>query len=522
MCREHPLRILKYSTKTLWLLIFPILRGAINVKSSLDFQEIQNMPEIFLNWLKGVWFDLFVLAFILGYGWLIWYFRKFTVRENQIYVQDGFIFTRKRILPIKNLSSMTIERPFWLRAFHASYLYVDTASGLLEITDIQLLIRQQDEIIFYSAMPKIRHGKRHNYQQKAKVWQILLFSVIFSSSFSGALYLAMFWFQGGRIARDLINEFQLSERLEIVSQGVADHLAGIPPVAVTVGIIILSTWLLSLVNNLLRYGGFYMESDKRQLFVRSGILTTRSFHLQNHKINFLDIRQNFITKMFKVYSLTVNCPGYGTQKGSLPICLPLLTHKQLITTMPLIFPASHMMKNQLRPPKSSWFGYTCIWAVLLFAILPLTELAKYLFPTVQEILNMFEFISSIIPAKEITEQLLPMLEEILNSLQFMIALPIFWKLIIQVSALLTNGVSISKGHVCMRYCKGFTFHTIIAETDCIVKIRIHQHIWQKWAGKCHLTIYFRSEKPRRCTLYGLNYHQTREYLSEFLAPVSKS
>lgn len=516
MHREHPLRILKYSTKTLWLLIFPLLRGAWNFQHFLALEEIRNLPEIALNWLHGVWFDLLILFLILGYGWLIWFFRKFTVAEDQIYVQDGFIFTRKRILPIRNLSAMTIERPFWLKAFRASFLYADTASGLLEVTDLELLIHYQDETLFQDAMPKIRHGKRHNYRQKVKLWQILLFSVVFSSSFSGSLYLAMFWFQGGRIARDLINEFQLSERLTVVSNEVASHLAGIQPVAVTVGIVILSTWLLSLIHNLFRYGNFYMESDKRQLSVQSGILTRRCFHLQNHKINFLDIRQNFITKMFRVYSLTVNCPGYGTQKGCLPICLPLLTQKQLVTTMPLIFPGSRMQKNQLRPPTSSWFGYTCIWGICLLAIIPVTELAKELFPTMQEILEDFNFIYRIIPAAEITEQLLPMLEEIINSLQFMIALPIFWKLIIQVSALLTNGISISKNHVCMRYCKGFTFHTILAETDCIVKIQIRQYFWQKWAGKCHIVIYFRSEKPRHCQLSGMNYAETKEKLSAFL------
>ncbi|MDE5768751.1 MAG: PH domain-containing protein [Oscillospiraceae bacterium] len=516
MHREHPLRILRYSTKTLWLLIFPLLRGALNIRHFLVLKEIRNLPEIALNWVHGVWFDLLILCMILGYGWIIWFFRKFNVADGQIYVQDGFIFTRRRILPIRNLSAMTIERPFFLRAFRASYLYADTASGLLQVTDLELLIRYEDEALFWNAMPKIRHGKRHNYRQKVQIWQILLFSVVFSSSFSGSLYLAVFWFQGGRIARDLINEFELTERLKIVSEEVASRLTGIQPVAVTVGIVILSTWLLSLIQNLLRYGNFYMESDKRQLSVQSGILTKRYFHLQNHKINFLDIRQNFITKMFRVCSLTVNCPGYGTQKGSLPICLPLLTQKELIRTLPLLFPGSHMQKNQLRPPVSSWFSYTGLWGICLLTILPVTELAKNFFPTMQEILEHFQFIYKIIPAAEITQQLLPMLQEILNSLQFMIALPIFWKLMIQVSALLTSGISISGNHVCLRYCRGFTFHTILAETDCIVKIQIRQYFWQKFSDKCHVIIYFRSEKPRKCRLNGMSYAETKKQFAKFL------
>ena len=144
-------------------------------------------PEAVLNWLHGTWFDLLILAIILGYGFCIWFFRKFTVEDGQLYVQDSFIFTRKRIMPVKNLSALTIEHALFLRPFHASYLYADTASGLLNSTDIKLLIRKKDEPLFLSALPRLRQGKRHHYERKVRLWKILLFSVIFSSSFSGAL-----------------------------------------------------------------------------------------------------------------------------------------------------------------------------------------------------------------------------------------------------------------------------------------------------------------------------------------------
>ena len=111
MHREHPLRILKYSTKTIWLLIFPFLRGLWNVFKAWNKHQIQGFrlsPEAVLNWLHGTWFDLLILAIILGYGFCIWFFRKFAVKDGQLYVQDGFIFRRKRIMPIKNLSALLI------------------------------------------------------------------------------------------------------------------------------------------------------------------------------------------------------------------------------------------------------------------------------------------------------------------------------------------------------------------------------------------------------------------------------
>ena len=112
MHREHPLRIARYSKKSIWLLIFPILRGAYHIATR----------EELLAWLRGTWFDVLILCIILAYGWLNWYRRVFTVENEQLYVREGIIFIRQRYLPLRNLASMTVERPFWLRPVRASYL----------------------------------------------------------------------------------------------------------------------------------------------------------------------------------------------------------------------------------------------------------------------------------------------------------------------------------------------------------------------------------------------------------------
>ena len=62
--REHPIKILRYSAKNLWLLIFPLLR-------SLRFYpfSLQNL----IDWGAGAWFDLLVALLILGIGTLRWH-----------------------------------------------------------------------------------------------------------------------------------------------------------------------------------------------------------------------------------------------------------------------------------------------------------------------------------------------------------------------------------------------------------------------------------------------------------------
>lgn len=479
MHREHPLRILRYSMKNLWLLIFPILRGAYHFASREDVA----------TWLRGTWFELLILLMIFGYGWLSWYFREFNVRDGQLFVQDGILFRRQRFLPVKCLSAMTLEQPVWMRPFSGTYLYADTASGVRESPDIRLLLRKRDVPLFLAALPRLRKGKRHHFADRVGIGRTLLFSMLFSSSFSGAVYLAVFWFQGGRIARDLIQQFRLTQRLGTVSKTLAARLNGIPPAAVALSIIILSTWLLSFLANLMRYGGFVMESDKRMLNVSSGLVTRRHFYLVNRKVNFIDIRQNVLTKLFRIFSLAVSCPGYSSRNGAIPICLPILTRRELEETLPMVFPGSRLSGNRLRPPWHSWWGYVCIPLVLALAVIPVSVFLRRLFPAV---------------------------EDVIVFCTVMLEIPILWKLIVQIVSLNTTGLSISKGNVCVRYCRGLTFHTIVGDTDRIVKVRIHRHLWHHFTGKCHLILYFRAEGIRRCTLIGMMYDEVREQLKEYL------
>ena len=493
MYREHPLRALRRSVKSLWLLIFPLLRGAYHIASTEDI----------LVWLHGVWIDLLVLLAILGYGLLDWYFREFTVENGQLFVQDGIFAVRRRYLPLKNLTALTIEHPFWMRPIGASYVYADTAAGVLSSTDIRLMIRSKDEPLFLGAVPQMKQGRRHHAEHKGGFWRILLFSVIFSNSFNGLLYLVIFLFQFRRIVQDLIEAFQLNDRFEEVSENVSRKLSGIPPIVVTVIIVLAATWLLSLVINILRYGNFDMHSDRRTVAIHSGLLTRRRHLLVTDKVNFADLRQNLWTKLFRVYSLTVSCPGYGNQRGSIPICLPIQTRREIDTALPMLFPGYHRTRRRGHPSLWALWGYT--WRPVLAgaAVLLLDELDRF------------------IPAIELAQTLLPPLEGAISFFRIMLFIPIGWNILVQAAAVLTNGLTVSDGTVCLRCCKGTTFHTVIAGTDSVVKIKIYRHLWHRLSGGCHLAIYFRSEVPQRFVLRSVSYEAALRELEPILSKVEE-
>ena len=83
--REHPIKILRYSAKNLWLLIFPLLR-------SLRFYPFSLQKLI--DWGAGAWFDLLVALLILGIGTLRWhactyYFDEVSIRSCLLYTSPS-------------------------------------------------------------------------------------------------------------------------------------------------------------------------------------------------------------------------------------------------------------------------------------------------------------------------------------------------------------------------------------------------------------------------------------------------
>ena len=45
--------------------------------------------------------------------------------------------------------------------------------------------------------------------------------------------------------------------------------------------------------------GFVMEKNKRSLEIKMGTITRRSFHIVSDKINYIDMRQSMIMKIFR-------------------------------------------------------------------------------------------------------------------------------------------------------------------------------------------------------------------------------
>lgn len=459
MYHEHPLRILRYSAKNIWLLIFPLLRG-INA-FTLDVNK-------FYSWVRGAWFDIAVLGAILMFGLIRWYFSRITITDEAIVHVDGVFARIRTTIPYNKLSSVTIEHSFYLRPFGGMRISCDTPAGIFKSNDMKLMVNKKVCAEIIKNIPDINVKNGVSYHHKPTLISVLLFSVFFSSSFSGAVYVAAFFFKGGDIAKDLISVSidRITEETSRISKML---IINIPVAAVGIGSFFLATWFLSFLLNMIRYSGFYIKSDARQIEVVCGTVTRRRYRINSQQINYTDLRQNLIMKLFKAVTVNISCAGYGSSNNQLPVLLPIKKANSLSTGLEKLGVCSGD-KKVFRPKMTSFWQY--IWQPVI------TAAAVY--PTLKLLTNYF-----------------PRSLEFASFIMIMIDIPAIWLICVKITAVATSGISVYESKIMIRYSKGYDFHTVVAEKERLVKISAGQTPFQKLFKKCTLSFYFNGEQTQR-------------------------
>lgn len=478
MYHEHPLKVIKYASKNIWLLIFPLLRGIKTM--SLDF-------DVFYSWLRGAWFDFIVLVFILGFGYLRWLFNLFSFDEKEVTFISGFLIKRKKVIPYQNISAVTSERSFWLKPFKAVRIKVSTRAGTFSNADLTLLMKKDEVWELHHKIPQIPHNKSKSFEIHPRPLTILFFSFVFSSSLSGALYISALLFQLGSVSKDLL-EHELKDALNQISGAVSSRLAlSIPPVAVILGILIILTWIMSFIFNLLRYSDFSMKNSGGSLRITMGILTRRSHYIITDKINYIDLRQSMIMKIFGMTSLNISCSGYGNNKNELPVLIPILSFRQANHALDILEFGKKIRRRSVRSEKKAVLTFLGIPASFCAGIPLAAFIISHFFPSVTQFVIPFAVFAEI---------------------------PSVWMLIIKTMSLFKTGVSFNDDYICIRYSRFFAFHTVLAEKKRLVKVQIVQNPIQKLLGRCRLDFYFSAELPKNNKLYGIRLKDAESFLKK--------
>ena len=438
MHHEHPVKILRYSIKNLWLLIFPLLRSV---------QLFPFSPQALIDWFVGAWFDILIFLLILGFAILRWYCCRFEYSKEQICYESGVLACHRICIPCDRITTATETDSYLLRPLKIMHLKADTRISELPVSEISLLLRKKDLEQMRQVIPILHPTDRPHKPHRPGVLLTLLFSLLFSSSLTGTVYIIAFFFQAGAIARDLFEELHVRQTFDAINDAAIRTFHAIPSVIVTICVFLAACWLLSFAANLLHYGRFRSHAGTDFLSVHMGILTRRRTHLRPMAVNYVIFKQNLVMKMFGVSSLHLSCPGYGNGRQSLPVLIPVVTKKS--TSLPL----SALMPeiSDKEPPRKICGKILAAWN---FVWQPVT------------------LIGVILGVLLLTAEILPDMEHLIFSLAVIALIPAVWLLLIRLVSIPAEYVGYNKKQIQLHYSKGFSFYTIAAPLHHVIGVKI--------------------------------------------------
>ncbi len=459
MYHEHPLKILRFSMKNIWLLIFPLLRGL----SVMHFDAAG-----VYTWLKGAWFDILVLGLILLFGYVRWYYSYVDITEHSIIHTEGVFIRVRTAIPLNSVSVATVERPLLMIPFNGVRMSIDTRAGILKRTDMKLLVTGKVCAGIISHIPDVDDKRKTEGISRPTLASILLFSVFFSSSFSGVVYIAAFFIKGGDIAHDIIT-LSLSKITETTELLPSKIVQKIPAAALAAGMLFIAAWTLSFIINIIRYSRFRMKCDDRRINVSCGVINRREYRINSEHINYTDLRQNLIMKLCGVVTVNISCAGYGSESQYLPVLLPIRMEKDLGRELEKLGVFSGG-KMDIVPRKAGLMNY--IWLPVIATV-------------------------SLFPAGDFLAGLFPKFAELIRFTAIMLEIPSIWMVAVKTVALMTSGVSLYDDRIMVRCSKWTAFHTVVADLDNIVKIDIQQSLFQLLNGRCSVHLWMCGEMSTR-------------------------
>lgn len=462
--RQHPIKLFSYTTKYFWLLIIPVLRSLYAIFFEGDSWE---------KWITGAWLDLLVLAAIIGFAWLRWSSVEFSFDDKSLTVHKGIFFTVSEQVFYPQISTISIYQGFLYRALGACTVKIGTNAGVLDKADVSIVMKKSDADKFYQAA-KASRVKSLNYSVSPNKLRLLLFSFIFSSSFSGvAIMIALLLEAGSMIDRRA--EAQLI--LNTLTDALNKAATYVPPILAGVALFVGVTWIFSFVNNIFYFWDHILTKCSDTLYIRSGLIAERRDIISLDKINFIDFRQNLLARLFKISSLSIHAAGFGgTGRSEMSVIMPITTKKELGSTILEVFPEYPMPKITMKSDIKSYKGFY-VWPFLFFVI-PLCGFwaLKAFAP---------EWYAVAEPAMLIS------------------LIPAVWLTIVKTAALFSTGIGFEKNYISLRYAKFLAFHTVIMPKNRIAKIQLRQSLFQRLNGTCTLKIYSTTDSKKVHRIHGL-------------------
>ena len=457
--RQHPASLIEGVWKNIFLLAFPLLRGLL----ALSFDVYK--------WVSGAWLDILILIVIITYAVLRMKSRYFYIEKENLYVKSGIFFRNHFTIPPSEITTVYFSQNPFHKALCATRVIIETNAGAKTKGDFSIILSRKNALALEESINKFSFGViKKCYQPKTHF--VLLYSIQSTSTLSGILLLSAFFSQAGAILGRQIRD----EVINTISDISKNFIIKIPPIAVSISIVLIMSFVVGFVFNVIRYMKFIVRRSKASIIIDKGILVRQRYYITPQKIIFIERRQSMLTKLLKISSVFISSAGFGKSKGESAVIFPAVTNKQADKTLRLILPEFQFDKITIKPPKSSVFSYVFL-PIMLCAVLSI----------------------ALIFAKNIKFHS----ADVISFALIIMLIPFLWLIVVRLVASFMVGVSINDDNVTVSFVKGFSFRKICTKKEKIIKAKIFTNPFNKISKKCTLILYLAGEKAVNLRVIGM-------------------
>lgn len=466
--RQHPIAMLRFTFRYLYLLLVPLLRSVPYIST----------PQGLYNWVQGTWIDLTVIASLLILPFFAWLGHAYTLDEEQFIIQRGIFFRRISYIPRRHIATLLIERPFYLRPLGAVRLAIDTDAGNRHRADFRLTVSRRRACEILEQQQPDSYRPLHSYQPRWR--RMILLSLLTSNSLSGVVLLAITFQQAGIL---------LGEGFQNRVLGELEHAAGyvtiIPRTAALLALMVIAGWCVAALGNIIHHTPFRAVRCADVLTIRTGYVVRRDYSCTVRSVNYTDFRQSLVSRALRLYMVFINCIGYGKVKNTIAVLIPACGGRRAGREISRLLPEFHRHPVEVTPGKLSLLRY-CRYPLLgLVLLYPLSMVLQHLFPHWQELIY---------------------------HMTVMAYIPCIWLLLVKTVDRYSAGLSRRNGMITLRYSRLFTLHTVVVPEDKVVVWRLRQTLWQKLSGRCDLWLYTYNEYRMPHRVCNLPLAQTKALL----------
>ncbi len=473
--RQHPIKIFGYTTKYFYLLLIPLAKYLIAVKFDIN------------SWLRDRWVDILTLLVIFAYATIRWACVSFSYEKNFLIAKTGFFGIKRTKIYFNKITSASLEESLFMRLIKSCRICVDTPAGGDKNSDLNLVLSKKNAELLFNAISI--HSKKHSCpypktQYKQRKIYMLIFSLLFSSTLSGAiLFASLFYKASNYLGQSLENK--LLEQFSTITSMLSKY---VPTAVMTIAVFIGGGWIISFVTNLLNNWNFTCFRRGKSITITGGILSKRKHFINVQKINYTDMQQSLLMKIFKICSVRIHCPGFGKKRSEIDALIPISTMEDVKNTMKLLLFNSQSSYTKLAPSKNQTKRFIFLPIVLLIVLTIISVLRKLLLSKFTNINN------------------------ILLYLMVVLFIPAVWLLIVKATSVYYTDIGYNEGRIRIRYNYIYTFHTIETDVERITKAEITQNIFQEKDNVCTLKIYTRAENNKIHFIRFLDLKKTEDFL----------